>query len=111
MAMTVGVGGVVNSGSAIVTLIIVSAFAVISLLINRRALLVSGILSAVAAVLQLVGGGDVGGVMALGITFFVLGSAIVILGSAWSSLRRILIAPFPKSGFIARIIPPETVID
>ncbi len=111
MAMTVGVGGAVNSGSAIVTLIIVSVFAVISLLINRRALLVSGILSAVGAVLQLVGGGSTGGVMALGITFFVLGSAIVILGSAWSSLRRILIAPFPKSGFIARIIPPETVID
>ncbi len=101
-----------NDGfSSIVTLAIVVVFAIISLLINRRALLVSGILSAVGAVWQLVGSTGSGSVLAIGITFALLGSIIVILGSAWSSIRRVLIGGLPKTGFIGRIIPPETVID
>lgn len=100
-----GVGG---SAPAIVTLILVGVFAFISLLINRRALLVSGLLSALWAIGQLVQASGLSGVWTAGVTLLVLGAAMVALGGGWRALRRIVIAPFPKRGFIARIIPPET---
>ncbi len=32
---------------------------------------------------------------------------MVLLGGGWHSLRRVVVAAFPKSGPIARIVPPE----
>jgi hypothetical protein len=35
-----------------------------------------------------------------------LGGIVVLLGVAWTPVRRVLTAPFPNAGLIARIIPP-----
>ncbi len=96
---------------AVATLLIVVVFAVISLLINRRALLVAGLLSAGVAIGVLVNNVGMDGAWTAGLTLLLLGGAMVLLGGGWKTVRRILIAPFPKTGWIARVIPPETIID
>ncbi|WP_430432083.1 hypothetical protein [Oceanicaulis sp.] len=92
--------------SAVVTLIVIGAFALVSLLINRRALIVSGLITAGIAMGVVVNqlGLDAAGVAA--ITLLMLGGVVVLLGVAWTPVRRILTAPFPITGPLARIIPP-----
>ena len=93
-------------GSATLTLAVVLVFAVISLLINRRALLVSGLLSAAVAIGVLVRQSGLDGLWTGAVTLLLLGSVMVLLGGGWNAMRRILLAPFPKSGPISRIFPP-----
>ncbi|MEL6111258.1 MAG: hypothetical protein AAFR20_00500 [Pseudomonadota bacterium] len=107
-------GGAFSSNDtfpAVATLLIVIVFAVISLLINRRALLVAGLLSAAAAIGVLFSNSGLDGAWSIAVTLLVLGGAMVLLGGGWKTVRRILIKPFPKTGWIARVIPPGTVID
>ena len=97
--------------SAAVTLGIVVVFAVLSLLINRRALLVSGLVSAAIAIAILVRNAGLSGAWTASVTLLVLGGAMVLLGAGWHAARRVLVAPFPKTGWIARIVPPEPARD
>ncbi len=107
------IGGFSNTGTlpALITLVTVVIFAMISLIINRRALLVSGLLSAAGAIGYLVSSVGMDGLWTAGLTLLLLGAAMVLLGGGWKTVRRLLISPFPKSGWIARIVPPETIID
>lgn len=102
-------GGPANNETmtAAVTLIVVTAFAIISLLINRRALLVAGLISAAVAIGVLVSKTGLDGAWTAALTLLLLGGAMVLLGGGWHGVRRALVAPFPKTGLIARIIPPE----
>ena len=100
------VGGNATS-QAVLTLSLVLFFALVSLLINRRALLVAGLLSAAASISVLLGSAGLGGAWIAGMTLLLLGAAMVLLGGGWHGVRRAIVAPFPKTGLIARIIPPE----
>ncbi|MEM9705823.1 MAG: hypothetical protein AAF850_07070 [Pseudomonadota bacterium] len=92
---------------AVATLMLVFVFALISVLINRRAFLVSGLLAAIIAVGVLFNSAGLGAAWTAAGTLLTLGIAMVVLGGAWSSIRRVVVSPFPKTGFWARIIPPE----
>ena len=96
------------SSAPVVTLIVVLIFALISLLINRRALLVSGLISAVVAVSMLVQQTGMDGAWTAATTLLILGGAMVLLGGGWHTVRGMLVSGFPKEGLMARIIPPET---
>ncbi len=96
------------ASAPIATLLIVFAFAFVSLMINRRALLVSGLISAIIAVSVLMNKTALNSGWTAAATLLILGGAMVALGGGWHSLRAVLVSPFPKSGLIARIIPPET---
>jgi len=100
-----------QTGAAAVTLIIVFAFAFVSLLINRRALLVAGLLYALIAGGYLISKVGLSGAWTIAVTLLVMGGAMVLLGGGWHVLRRIVVAPFPKEGLIARIVPPEPAKD
>ena len=94
-----------------VLLIVIAIFGVISLLINRRALVVSGMLTAGIAfgvILSQSGMGMSGNVAA---TLLGLGVVMVLLGASWHWLRAIILKPIPKTGLIARIFPPEIGAD
>jgi hypothetical protein len=93
--------------AALAVLAIVFAFALVSLLINRRALLVAGMIYAILATGVLLSRAGVSGGWLAASTLLIVGASMVLLGSGWHALRRVLVAPFPKRGFIARIIPPE----
>lgn len=109
LGMTVGVDMLTQNsgGAAIVTLIVVFAFAFVSLLINRRALLVAGLLYALIAAGYLISQVGLSGGWTAAATLLVMGGSMVLLGGGWHSIRRVVVAPFPKTGLIARIIPPE----
>ena len=94
--------------SAVATLLVIAAMALVSLLINRRALIVSALITAGIAIAVLVSqlGLDAPGVVA--VTLLALGGVVVLLGAAWNPARRVLTAPFPRSGPLSRIIPPVT---
>lgn len=92
--------------SAAVTLIVIGVFALISLLINRRALIVAGLISAGVATGVLVAQLQLGAASVVAVTLLLLGGVVVLLGAAWNPVRSILVAPFPQSGPLARIIPP-----
>ncbi len=102
-------GGPANNETvtAAVTLIVVVTFAIVSLLINRRALLVAGLISAAVAIGVLVSKTGLDGAWTAALTLLLLGGAMVLLGGGWHAARRVLVAPFPKTGLIARIVPPE----
>lgn len=95
------------AGAAAITLAVVAAFSFVSLLINRRALLVAGLLYALIAAGYLISKTGLSGAWTMAVTLLVLGGAMVLLGGGWHALRRVVVAPFPKRGLIARIIPPE----
>jgi hypothetical protein len=97
--------------SAAVTLAVIGVFALISLLINRRALIVAGLISAGIALGVLVNqlGLGAGGVVA--VTLLVLGGVVVLLGAAWRPVRSVLLAPFPSTGPLARVFPPVSSAD
>lgn len=109
LGMTIGADMLVkqSSGAAVVTLIVVFAFALVSLLINRRALLVAGLLYALIAAGFLISKVGLSGGWTAAVTLLVMGGAMVLLGGGWHGLRRLVVAPFPKSGLLARIVPPE----
>lgn len=92
--------------AAVMTLIVISVFAFISLLINRRALIVSGLLTTGVALAVLVNQLGLDGAGVAAVTLLVLGGVVVLLGVAWTPVRSVLTAPFPKSGVLGRIIPP-----
>ncbi|MEO1038000.1 MAG: hypothetical protein AAFX09_00515 [Pseudomonadota bacterium] len=92
--------------SAVATLIVIGAFALVSLLINRRALIVAGLITAGIATAALVSQLGLGVGTVIAVTLLLLGGVVVLLGAAWNPVRSILVAPFPRSGPLARIIPP-----
>ena len=92
--------------AAVVTLLVIAVFALVSLLINRRALIVSGLLTTGVALGVLVNQLGLDGAGVVATTLLVLGGIVVLLGVAWTPVRRVLTAPFPNAGLIARIIPP-----
>jgi len=92
--------------SAVATLIVIFAFSLVSLMINRRALIVSGLVTAGIATAVLMGELGLAGTPVLALTLLVLGGFVVVLSAAWNPLRAVLLAPFPKTGPVARLFPP-----
>ncbi|MEQ8404456.1 MAG: hypothetical protein RKE49_05100 [Oceanicaulis sp.] len=97
--------------SAAVTLGVIILFALISLLINRRALIVSGLITAGVAMAVLVGQLGLGGGAVAAVTLLLLGAFVVLLGAAWNPVRSALLAPFPDEGPLARVFPPARAGD
>ena len=92
--------------NAAVTLGVIAVFALVSLLINRRALIVAGLITAGAAIAVLVNQAGLGEAAVIAVTLLTLGGVVVLLGAAWTPVRRVLTAPFPGAGPLARLIPP-----
>lgn len=96
------------ASTAAVTLAVIAVFAVVSLLINRRALIVAGLITTGISIGVLVTQTNMGAAMVVTITLLVLGAIVVLLGAAWRPARAIVRAPFPRSGFFGRLFPPLT---
>jgi hypothetical protein len=92
---------------AAMMLVVLLAFALISLMLNRRALIVSGLLSFGTALWVLVDKVGGGGVNTLMLTALIVGGAIVLLGGGWRTARRFVLRPVPHEGLVGRIFPPE----
>lgn len=98
---------VFSRADAVVVLIALGGLTLIGLAINRRALIVSSLAYAAAAIAFLVRqtGMELGSVLSL--TLVLLGAAIVLLGVAWHPLRNQLIRILPRW----RVFPPPYIPD
>jgi hypothetical protein len=92
---------------ATVMLIVLVAFALISLALNRRALIVSGLVSFATALWVLVDEVGGGGLNTLMLTALIVGGSIVLLGGGWRTARRTILKLVPSTGMTGRIFPPE----
>lgn len=96
-----------GTGEAIGLLLALASFALLSLALNRRALIAAALLSfwlALSIIVESTGGSELSRLVW---TLIVLGGAIVLLGAGWKTARRIVLAFAPKTGIFARIFPPE----
>ncbi|MAP95146.1 MAG: hypothetical protein CMK07_09365 [Ponticaulis sp.] len=109
-----GLRGVLGEGSELgsvsIHLVLVGVligFTLLSLALNRRALIISGLITFGVSIWNLF--------QAFGDSFFLrfagplllVGGLVVLLGAGWKTSRKLLLAGFPKQGVMARIFPPE----
>jgi len=92
---------------AALTLAVVILLGFVSLLINRRVLIVSTLITtgiAIGMLMQAVGLGA--GALAAS-TLIVLGVFVLVLGGSWHRVRRTLLGWVKPDGLWARVFPPE----
>ena len=94
---------------AAVNLAIVVLLGLISLLINRRALIVSALLTAGIAVGVLLNSAGLSAASLAAGTLLTLGVFVLILGAGWHKARAALLRRAPRGGLMARIFPPEVL--
>lgn len=112
-----GVGGLIYAAGgdsagtqAAVTLLAVFALGIVSLLINRRALIVSALLTAGVAIGILLNQLGLGAGALAASTLIVLGAFVLILGAGWHSARRALLGWVKPDGAWARVFPLEAAL-
>lgn len=87
---------------------VLAAFALVSVALNRRALIVSGLVTFAMAVISLfdsINGGSSGQTLML--SALLIGGSIVLLGGGWRTARRQVLRLIPSTGTLGRIFPPE----
>lgn len=97
--------------AAAVTLLVVIGLGLVSLLINRRALIVSALLTAGTAIAILVDALGLDFSAFAAVTLLLLGGSVLLLGAGWHTARRALLGWVRPDGFWARIFPPEAVAE
>lgn len=95
-----------SGGEAIPLLVALVVFSILSLALNRRALIAAGLLSFWVAI-NAIADGTTSGVWQVALPLLLLGGGIVLLGAGWKTARRLVLAFVPKTGIFARIFPPE----
>ncbi|MBX9745406.1 MAG: hypothetical protein K2X34_00795 [Hyphomonadaceae bacterium] len=94
---------------AAATLVVILLLGLLSLLINRRALIVSALITAGIAIGVLMQAAGLGAGALAATTLIVLGAFVLILGAGWHNVRRALLGWVKPDGLWARVFPPETV--
>ncbi|MEM9740449.1 MAG: hypothetical protein AAF829_11320 [Pseudomonadota bacterium] len=106
--LTVGFFGEGESfGTAFILLASLLGFAFLSLALNRRALIVSSLLTYGVALTALIGGLGLSMVNTTIFTLLVLGASVVIVGGGWSTARRLVLSVLPRGGLMSRVFPDE----
>jgi len=95
---------------AAITLAVVVLLGIISLLINRRVLIVSTLITTGVAIGILMNAVGMGAGALAASTLIMLGAFVLILGASWHSARRLLLGWVKPDGGWARIFPPETPV-
>lgn len=96
-----------NQVEAALIVLVLFGIGLLSLALNRRALIVSGLITFAMALGRLVeatGGGATTNVV---VTLLLLGTGIILLGGGWHTARRLVLSFVPTGGIMGRIFPPE----
>jgi hypothetical protein len=91
-----------------VTLLVVFMLGFVSLLINRRVLIVSALVTTGVAIGIILNEFGLGAGALAAAVLIVLGGFVLILGAGWHSVRRALLGRVKPDGAWARIFPPES---
>jgi hypothetical protein len=92
---------------AAATLLIVGVLGFVSLLINRRVLIVSALITTGVAIGIIMNEFGMGAGALAAATLITLGAFVLILGAGWHLVRRALLGWVKPDGLWARIFPPE----
>jgi hypothetical protein len=98
------------AGQAAATLAIVALLGFVSLLINRRVLIVSALITTGVAIGILMNEFGMGAGALAASTLITLGGFVLILGAGWRVVRRALLGWVKPDGPWARIFPPEPAL-
>jgi hypothetical protein len=105
LASGLGRGLAMSSPVALAVIAIVAVLALVALLIDRRALLVSGLTYLGVAIAYILSGdAPAPAVSVLPTTLVILGALVLTLGAGWVPLRRLLLPLFPTA--ISNRLPP-----
>lgn len=101
--------GTDNSAQALVLLIVLLALGIVSLALNRRALIAASILTFMFTLSFMLSraGFEVSSIFM--IVAIIIGGGVVLLGAGWKTARRLVLATIPKAGIWGRLFPPEPV--
>jgi hypothetical protein len=93
-----------NAALALAVMVTVAILAVVAVLIDRRALLVSGLAYLGWAIGYTLADAGRGGAFTVAATLVILGALVLTLGTGWVALRRLLLPLLPPA--IANRLPP-----
>ena len=96
-----------NSTQAITLLFVLIALGIVSLALNRRALIAASILTFMFTLTFVLNRAGVDGSTLFILVAIIIGGGVVLLGAGWKTARRMVLFAFPKDGIWARVFPPE----
>jgi len=107
--MTGSTSGTDNSSQALALLFVLLALGLISLALNRRALIAASILTLMFTLGYVFNkaGLDISTILIA--VAIIIGGGVVLLGAGWKTARRAILVLFPKDGLWRRLFPPEPV--
>ncbi|MEL6258729.1 MAG: hypothetical protein AAFQ67_06715, partial [Pseudomonadota bacterium] len=100
-------GSLSTTTEAVLMILCLTGLGILSLLVNRRALIVSGLLSFAFALGVLADEAGADGATSFMVVALILGGGVVLLGGGWRTVRRNLLRLTPQTGFFGRVFPPE----
>lgn len=99
-----------ESGSSAMMLLALLGVGVLSLALNRRALIFSGLITFTLVVFSLVGNSGLSGIEVVALPLLIVGGSVVLLGAGWKTARNMVLQFFPNDGVWGRLFPPEHVL-
>ncbi|WP_150523639.1 hypothetical protein [Roseibium sediminis] len=102
--LVTGGNSVEGAGNSILVIGFFLALAFVAIVVDRRALLVSGLSYFGFAIASLMNTAEISNEASFTVTLVLLGCFILLLGSAWRSVRRLLLTPFASSALM-RFVP------
>ena len=101
-----------ESGTASTTLMLIVLLVVglLSLALNRRALIFSGLATFTLAVFSLARQSGLSGVELAMWPLLIVGASVVLLGAGWSSARTLVLSFVPNNGIFSRLFPSEDTL-
>lgn len=99
-----------ESGSSLMMLIALLGVGILSLALNRRALIFSGLITFTLVVFSLVGNSGLSGVEVVALPLLIVGGSVVLLGAGWKTARNAVLNFIPDGGVWGRLFPPEHVL-
>lgn len=99
-----------ESGSSAMMLLALLGVGILSLALNRRALIFSGLITFTLVVFSLVGNSGLSGIEVVALPLLIVGGSVVLLGAGWKTARNMVLQFFPNDGVWGRLFPPEHVL-
>ena len=103
-------GSVIDQGSgseAIVILIALILLAILSLALNRRALIAASLLTFIYTLSIVFQENGIDGLTTFITVSMIIGGGVVFIGAGWKTARNIVLKFFPTGGIWGRLFPPE----
>ncbi|CTQ71328.1 hypothetical protein [Roseibium alexandrii] len=107
LALVASFSGQGSVGYSVAVIALFVILAIVALIVDRRALLVSAMSYLGFAIGYLILEANVSEEAAFAVTLLLLGGFILLIGSGWSLLRRVLLAPFSGQPLL-RYLPATT---